>query len=177
MEEQTNTSPAQKSKTGSMVAIIGIIVIVAAVVIGYSSMKKSSTAGPAMTANTTNTQATNPTAEQTTTTSAPTEAMMKKSTYKDGTYSAIGNYTSPGGAETLGVSLTLANGVVKDATVEKKAFRPNSIEFQTEFADNFKPQVIGKSIDEIHLTKVSGSSLAPKGFNDAVDKIKAEAKS
>ena len=176
MEEQTNTSPAQKSKTGSMVAIIGIIVIVAAVVIGYSSMKKSSTAGPVMTANTTNTQATNPTAEQTAATSAPTEA-MKKSTYKDGTYSAIGNYTSPGGAETLGVSLTLANGVVKDATVEKKAFRPNSIEFQTEFADNFKPQVIGKSIDEIHLTKVSGSSLAPKGFNDAVDKIKAEAKS
>jgi hypothetical protein len=28
----------------------------------------------------------------------------------------------------------------------------------------------------VKLDKVSGSSLAPKGFNDAIEKIKAEAK-
>lgn len=169
MEEQTSTSQAPKSNTGSMIAIVGLIVIVVAVVLGYSFMNKSSKT-------TANNTAVNQTTNQTSTATQPTEA-MQKSAYKDGTYSAVGNYTSPGGPEELGVSLVLQNGVVKDSTVQVKATRPNSVKFQTEFADNYKSQVIGKSIDELQLTKVSGSSLAPKGFNDAVAKIKSEAKS
>lgn len=97
--------------------------------------------------------------------------------YKDGSYTAVGNYLSPGGAETLGVTLVLKDGVVMDASLEIQATRPISKQMQEVVAANFKPLVIGKSIDAVSLDKVSGSSLTPKGFNDAVVKIKAQAKS
>jgi hypothetical protein len=105
-----------------------------------------------------------------------TKTIMQKSTYKDGTYTVEGDYNSPGGAEQLGVTITLKNGVIADSTVESKAQRPMSVHFQGIFVANYKPLVVGKNIDEVKLDKVSGSSLSPKGFNDAIEKIKAEAK-
>jgi uncharacterized protein with FMN-binding domain len=96
--------------------------------------------------------------------------------YKDGTYTAVGDYTSPGGAENIGVTVTLKNDVIESADVKSMAERPNTIKFQGIFIENYKPLVIGKNIDEVKLDRVSGSSLSPKGFNDALDKIKAEAK-
>lgn len=104
-----------------------------------------------------------------------TEKTPSSSNYKDGSYNAIGNYISPGGAETIKVSVTLADGVITDATVEPQAFRPNSIKFQGLFAGNCKPMIVGKNIDDVKLDKVAGSSLAPKGFNDALSQIKIKA--
>jgi uncharacterized protein with FMN-binding domain len=98
-------------------------------------------------------------------------------TYKDGSYTAVGNYLSPGGAETIGVTLTLKNGLITDAAMEVQANRSESRQYQEVVAANFKPLVIGKKIDDVKLSKVSGSSLTPKGFNDAVVKIKTQAKS
>ena len=97
--------------------------------------------------------------------------------YKNGTYTAEGNYISPGGDEQIVVKLTLKDGVIENSQVESKAVRPISKKFQKIFIENYKQFVIGKKIDEIKLDKVSGSSLTPKGFNDALEKIKAEAKS
>jgi uncharacterized protein with FMN-binding domain len=97
--------------------------------------------------------------------------------YKNGTYTAEGNYISPGGDEQILVKLTLKDEVIKDSQVESKAVRPSSKKFQKIFIENYKQFVIGKKIDEIKLDKVSGSSLTPKGFNDALEKIKKEAKS
>ena len=97
------------------------------------------------------------------------------SKYKDGIYSAVGNYTSPGGSEQIAITLTLKDDVIVDASAVSKAFRPNSKIFQGQFVDNFKPLVIGKKIDDVHLTKVSGSSLTGIGFNDAVAQIKVQA--
>lgn len=102
---------------------------------------------------------------------------MMKSQYKNGSYEAIGNYTSPGGVEEIDVALTLTDGVINDITVTPKATRPTSKIKQADFAANYKVMVMGKSIDEVTLTKVSGSSLTPKGFNDALDKIKKQAQS
>jgi uncharacterized protein with FMN-binding domain len=107
---------------------------------------------------------------------SPSAAITQASTYQDGTYTVEGDYVSPGGAEQLGVSVTLKNGVITESVVTPKAERPMSVHFQGIFVENYKPLVIGKSIDEVKLDKVSGSSLAPKGFNDAIEKIKAEAK-
>ena len=102
---------------------------------------------------------------------------MNDHQYRDGTYEAVGNYVSPGGSEELGVKVTLKNDVITDSSVTPHATRPNSVTFQGIFTENYKSFVIGKNIDEVHLTKVSGSSLAPGGFNDALDKIKSQAKS
>ncbi len=96
--------------------------------------------------------------------------------YTDGTYSAIGNYNSPGGAETIGVSLVLKDDIITSATVTAQATRPQSKMFQDMFIGAFASQVVGKNIADLNLSKISGSSLTPKGFNDAVAKIKAQAK-
>lgn len=98
------------------------------------------------------------------------------SIYKDEIYSAVGNYFSPGGAEQIKITLTFKGDTIIDAQAEPQATRPNSIKFQSIFTSNFKQFVVGKKIDEVVLDKVSGSSLTPKGFNDALAKIKVQAK-
>jgi hypothetical protein len=95
--------------------------------------------------------------------------------YKDGTYSATGKYNSPAGAEELDVTLTLKKDIVVDAKVTEKAVNKISIRMQDQFAAGYKQYVIGKNIKDIQITKVSGSSLTPEGFNDAVAKIKVQA--
>ena len=101
------------------------------------------------------------------------QVMMNQ--FKDGTYTVTGNYVSPDGNENLGVTLTLENDIVTDASVEVMAHHKVSIGFQNMFSDGFKSQVIGKKITDVNVGKVSGSSLTPKGFNDAVDKIETQA--
>ncbi len=96
--------------------------------------------------------------------------------YKDGTYSATGSYSSPAGAEEIDVSLTLKSNIITDATVTPKATARRSVMMQNDFASNYKPYVVGKDINDIKLTKVSGSSLTPAGFDDAIAKIEAQAK-
>lgn len=98
------------------------------------------------------------------------------SIYKDGTYSVTGNYISPGGSESVGVTLTLNNGKIIDSIVTPEATRNESKRWQNVFVENYKQYVIGKNIDEVKLDRVSGSSLTSGGFNDALSKIRNEAK-
>ena len=97
------------------------------------------------------------------------------STYKDGTYSADGSYVSPNGSETVGVELTLAGGTVTEVNITQHPSNPNTRKFQGEFAGGIAGQIVGKSIDELNVSKVAGSSLTSGGFNQAVEKIKQEA--
>lgn len=164
MEEQQTEVQSSGSKA-PMLAIVGIIIVVVVAVAGYQMMNKGTNQSSNTTAVTG--QPTQEAAQQ------PTSA--QKSAYKDGSYTAVGAYTSPGGTEELGVTLTLANGVVTDSKVEVKATRPISKTRQEDFAAHYKDMVVGKNIADLELGKVSGSSLSPKGFNDAVTKIKQEA--
>ena len=97
------------------------------------------------------------------------------SAYKDGTYSADGTYVSPNGTETVGVQLTLASGTVTDVQITQHPSNPNTRKFQGEFAGGIAAQVVGKSIDDLNVSKVAGSSLTSGGFNEAVEQIKSEA--
>ena len=47
---------------------------------------------------------------------------------------------------------------------------------ETIVSNNVKTLVVGKKITDVKLDKVSGSSLTPKGFNDALEQIKTLAK-
>ena len=108
--------------------------------------------------------------------SAPsTSAPAGSSAYKDGEYQAEGEYTSPGGKETVGVSLTLAGDKVTAVTVTPESTNPNGKKYQGEFADGIAAEVVGKSLDDLKVSKVAGSSLTSGGFNDAVEQIKADA--
>ncbi len=106
-----------------------------------------------------------------------TEAQTIQAEYKNGIYTQVGEYISPGGAETIGVTVTLTKGIISEVEVFSQANRPTTKKKQADFIANYKPMVVGKRIDEVNLTKVSGSSLTPKGFQDALEKIKIEAKS
>jgi uncharacterized protein with FMN-binding domain len=96
--------------------------------------------------------------------------------YKNGSYNAIGAYTSPGGEEAIDVKLKLENSIITEAEVITKATIPASINFQETFAKEFKQYVVGKNIDEVQLDVVSGASLTSKGFNAALELIKQDAK-
>lgn len=95
--------------------------------------------------------------------------------YKDGTYSADGTYKSPNGTETVGVQLTLANGTVSAVEITEHPSNPNTRKFQGQFAGGIAAQVVGKSLDEIKVSKVAGSSLTSGGFNQAIEEIKSQA--
>lgn len=95
--------------------------------------------------------------------------------YANGTYSATGNYDSPSGTESVDVSLTLKDGVITNATFQGNAQGGRSQRYQQMFADGFKEQVVGKSLADLSLTVVNGSSLTPLGFMDAAQKIAAQA--
>lgn len=110
------------------------------------------------------------------TSSAAKPVSSSTHTYKDGTYSVVGSYKSPAGQEEIGVTVTLKNDIITDVTVTPKASAPRSKMLQQDFAANYKPMVVGKNIAGLNLGKVSGASLTPIGFNDALAKIEAKAK-
>jgi hypothetical protein len=98
-----------------------------------------------------------------------------ESPYVDGQYSAIGDYQSPGGKQEIGVTVTLSNSVITALTLDTSNTTGPSAEFQGKFSSGIDDLVVGKSIDELSVSKVSGSSLTSIGFNDAIDQIKTEA--
>lgn len=105
------------------------------------------------------------------TTTGPSSA-----SFKDGTYTATGSYQTPGGRESIGVTVDLADNIISDATVQQNAISGEAQEFQSAFASGFKSQVVGKKIDQVSLSRVAGSSLTPIGFNNAIDDIENQAK-
>ena len=147
-----------------------VVVIIAIAVIFFSqnnTIEFESATSPSPTPITSNNIPTNQVGEDT----------SMASPYKDRTYTEIGNYVSPGGPREVNVSITLQSGVITDAEFEGLATDPTSMRFQKEFAENYESMVVGKNIDEVELTKIAGSSLTPIGFTDALEKIKAQARS
>ncbi|HET8884228.1 MAG TPA: FMN-binding protein [Candidatus Saccharimonadales bacterium] len=95
--------------------------------------------------------------------------------YQDGTYTATGEYFSPGGRESITVSVTLDNGEITESTVTPHAESGEAKDFQERFASGYKEFVTGKNIDEVSVSRVAGSSLTSGGFNDALEQIKDDA--
>lgn len=104
-------------------------------------------------------------------------AMMTSSSYKAGTYQATGSYITPGGNEFVILNLVISDtGTVTESSVTASANNHDSARYQQLFTQNYKTFVNGKKIDQIHLNRVSGSSLTSGGFNSALEKIKDQAK-
>jgi len=95
--------------------------------------------------------------------------------YSDGTYSADGSYQAPSGTESITVEVTLADDKITDITVTPHATDPTAKGHQAEFVGGIADQVVGKDIDTLNVTKVSGSSLTSGGFKIAIAAIKEQA--
>lgn len=158
-----------EEKKNSMPAVAGVVIVVLAVAVyGYFKYAKKDSSAVV---NTPVTQEV-PTVPSDTNTGTP----VSQNQYKDGQYEAVGEYQSPAGAESLKVNLTLKDDMIVDVTATVMATKRESVEWQKKFVSGLKSAVMGKKLSEVNLTKVSGSSLTPKGWNDAVAKILVQAK-
>lgn len=156
--------PEENKGNGAVMWGVAVLVIALIAFGGYSYMNK----GESVETPVVNSVETTPEAPAVTTTTT--------SMYKDGTYSALGNYNSPAGAEQIDVSVVLKNDVITEVMVKPLATVDASKNWQGKFIAGLRAEVVGKKLSEVNLTKVSGSSLTPKGWNDAVAKIQVSAK-
>lgn len=97
--------------------------------------------------------------------------------YADGTYTAEGSYSTPESVETITVTVTLADDVVTAVEVVGEPQARESEQYQGQFIGGISAEVVGKSIDEVSVTRVAGSSLTSGGFMQALEQIKADAAS
>ncbi|WP_329577469.1 hypothetical protein [Streptomyces sp. NBC_01361] len=108
-----------------------------------------------------------------TTSPLPSRSSANRGPYEDGEYSVDGEYGTRGSS--IGVSLTLQNGEISAVDVTPHATDETSLGLQRRFAEAIPALVVGKDIDDVDLDRVAGNSHTPDGFNDALEKIKAEA--
>jgi uncharacterized protein with FMN-binding domain len=153
-----------KDKLSQPVAAMIVIVMIAAATAGVSMISDKPAQEPLYP-----NEATAP--KQTTTDNSP----VSNAAFKDGVYSSDGRYSTPGGNESIGVTVTLKSGVIEDINLEQRATGGDTEIYQRKFASQYKESVVGKNIEEVKLTRVAGSSLTSNGFNDALESIKRDA--
>ncbi|APF33086.1 hypothetical protein MTS1_00065 [Microbacterium sp. TS-1] len=96
-------------------------------------------------------------------------------TYTDGTYTAEGTYQTPEGPETITVTLTVESDAVTAVEVTGEPTRRESKQYQSQFIGGISDAVVGKSLDDVKVDRVAGSSLTSGGFNAAVEEIRTDA--
>ena len=96
-------------------------------------------------------------------------------TLKDGSYSATGDYQSPGGASAVAVTLTLKSGTITALKVVPKAENATAQQYEAQFASGVNAVAVGKKIAGLQVGAVSGSSLTSQGFETALAAIQKEA--
>ena len=166
------------NKTNKLIiSILGVGVLAVVVLVMAQPNFKSQTKSALPAAEVTFTPSTTSTDTTKTPTVPPVDnpGVTAKYRYKNGTYSTTGSYDSPAGMESMGVSIVLKNDIVVDTSITPMAGDGRSQRYQQVFANNYKTYVVGKNIDSINLDVISGSSLTPIGFNDALAQIKAKA--
>ena len=155
----------ENQNSNNWVKILGILLVLGAIAYGvfyFNKNGKIATPAPVPPAPPANPPATPP----------PATVTRK---YKDGTYTAVGSYTNPASKEEVTVELVIKDDKILSAKFTGTPDNPTTVTMQGKFKAGFEALVVGKSLDEVSLTVVNGSSLTPKGFMDALSKIKAEA--
>lgn len=106
---------------------------------------------------------------------SPTNNSGDVSQYANGTYKAVGSYVSPGGRESIELTVTIENGIITATTITEETASGEAREYIQRFASGYEDEVVGKAVDDVSLSRVAGSSLTSNGFNDALDQIKDDA--
>ena len=95
---------------------------------------------------------------------------------KDGTYTSEVTYLTPTFSKyQLDVSLSIKNNIVTEATVADSQGAEKDPNAQR-FEGAYRAEVIGKDINSLNLSRVGGASLTTGAFNEALAKIKTDAK-
>ena len=107
--------------------------------------------------------------------SASASSPSSSGSLKDGTYSATGDYQSPGGPSAVAVTVTLRSGTITAVKVDPKAPNPTAQQYESQFASGIGAVAVGKPIEGLQVGAVSGSSLTSQGFEKALAAIRSEA--
>ena len=95
--------------------------------------------------------------------------------YKDGTYTADGSYTSPGGSEEIAVTVTVKSNVITAVIVKSVTADSEAAQYQARFESGISSVAVGKSLATLSVGSVAGSSLTGQGFDTALATIRSEA--
>lgn len=76
-------------------------------------------------------------------------------------------------AETLTVKLFMEGKTIRNLELSQIATNVESQQYQDGFAAEIKTVVVGKSIDEINVSRVAGASYTSDAFMEAISKIKS----
>ncbi len=150
-----------------VIVLVGIVASVVIVVNNSNNSDKN-------TSTTQSTEETQPagTSEETAT---DTPAVTNTSGYADGTYNATASYVTPGGIESIDLTLTIASGVITNTELAASGNSDHAEGHQMAFEAEYKDLIVSKSVDEVSLSRVAGSSLTTNAFNDALEQIKTDA--
>ncbi len=78
--------------------------------------------------------------------------------------------------ESVTINITLENEIIKDITFSGQSDNTTSKGYQDIFSSNYKNLVVGKKVSDLYISRVSGSSLTPGGFNAALEQVKNSAR-
>lgn len=168
-EQQSNKN---KKIITSFVAILAVVIITGGVVVFAN--KKDQTPANTSVADTSTTSSSAVESDSTTSNTNPSDSATT-GTYKDGTYSAKASYRTPEGTESISVTVAVKDDTISDVSISQSTNDREAAEYQAMFKSGYKTLVVGKKLEGLNLSNVSGSSLTPEGFNDALQEIRNQA--
>lgn len=151
-------------------AIVGLVVVVLLVVAATAAVIASGSNKETSTGQTSSTSSTS------TSNNSSSTSTASVTNVKDGTYTATASYDTPGGAQDIKVTLTIAGGAVSNSSIMQNATGREDEAYQSAFESEYKTAVVGKKISDISLNRVAGASLTTDGFNTALLDIANQAK-
>ena len=159
----------QKSRAKLAATILTVLVVASAVVFAdHLKAQQLNSTGTHASSGQTSSQTT-PASQQSSGTATSTSGN------KDGSYSARSSYYVPHGSESIGVDLTLENGVIPAVSINNSENNFDSAQYQQEFASVYKSYVVGKKISSLQIGNIAGASDTTQGFNDALRQIATKA--
>ena len=95
--------------------------------------------------------------------------------YRDGSFSAVGRYATPGGDESIGVTVQIAHQRITAVAVAVEAKSPTAMQFQEQFSTRILPAIVSRDLASAGVSRVAGASLTSLGFNNALQQIRTNA--
>lgn len=166
------------NNTQKIIAAFVVMLAVVMATVGVNAYEKKQQAADSTTTNlpvAANTSATPESSATTQNTTPPTTSSATSSDIKDGTYTATSEYYVPHGYEDISVTLTIKDDVVTTSQITNSEDNPESARYQQRFTNSYKSYVVGKKASGLKLPYVAGASDTTDGFNDALEKILAQA--
>ncbi len=98
--------------------------------------------------------------------------------YADGQYAASEKYGVVDGVieeDSIDVTATLRDGVITEVSVTGHPLLTQSHDYMQGFVNEISGAVVGRSVEDAHVTALAGASKTSNAFNDAIDDIASQA--